>query len=71
MTFDPFSKEKTEPHTLVLDPVPNFAVGMKLQKNDGNTSNRASSSKPPDTPSTSGKGQEPTPTVGAPFTFTF
>jgi hypothetical protein len=63
--------EVTEPHILVLDPVPNLVVGTKPQKNDVDTSNRASSSMPPNTPSTSGKGQELSPMVRGPFTFTF
>jgi hypothetical protein len=56
MTFDPSSKEKTEPHGLVHDPVPPLLPGTKPQKNDGDTSTRASSPMPPpDTPSTPAK----------------
>jgi hypothetical protein len=56
MTFDPMSKEKTEPHSLLHDPVPLLLPGTKPQKNDGDTSTRTSSPMPPpDTPSTPAK----------------
>jgi hypothetical protein len=47
-TYDPLSKDKIEPHTLDLEPVPPLPEGTKPQKDDGDSSTRASS--PPATP---------------------
>ncbi|CAO2648918.1 Nn.00g098670.m01.CDS01 [Neocucurbitaria sp. VM-36] len=54
-TFDPLNEAKIEPHILVLDPVPPLRAGTKPQKDDGDSSTRASSPMPPDLPSTPAK----------------
>ncbi|KAF1845751.1 uncharacterized protein K460DRAFT_355525 [Cucurbitaria berberidis CBS 394.84] len=56
LTFDPLSKEKTNPHTLLIDPVPPLLAGTKPHKDDGDSSTRASSPIPPDLPLTPVKG---------------
>ena len=52
LTFDPANKAKTEPHTLVLDPVPPLLDGSKPPKDEDDTSTRASSPTSPDRPFT-------------------
>ncbi|KAH5259740.1 hypothetical protein HBI71_114180 [Parastagonospora nodorum] len=50
-TYDPRSKDKPEPYTLNLEPVPPLSVGIKPQKDDG-TSSTHTSSPAPDVPLT-------------------
>jgi hypothetical protein len=59
MTYDPDSKEKTEPRILLLDPATPLRLGEKPLKNDGDASSRSSSPMPPGTPSTPAKGVQP------------
>jgi hypothetical protein len=64
MTFDPLSKEKTESHGLIHNPVPPLLVGAKPQKkDDGDASMRAGSPMPPGPPSTPAKVAQSAPKV--------
>ncbi|RAR15926.1 hypothetical protein DDE83_000723 [Stemphylium lycopersici] len=49
-TYDPLSKEITEPRVLSLEPVPRLEVGAKPPKDEEDTSTRSSSPFPPATP---------------------
>jgi hypothetical protein len=48
LTSDPTSKAKTEPHTLILEPVPPLPIGAKPPKDDDDNSTQASSPTPTD-----------------------
>jgi hypothetical protein len=71
-TYGPTSKEKTDPHTLELDPVPSLLAGTKPLKDDGDSSTRTSSPAPPDQSSVPTKRprKDPALKVREPSTFT-
>ncbi|KAF2831984.1 hypothetical protein CC86DRAFT_400764 [Ophiobolus disseminans] len=51
LTADPKDKNKTVSHVLDLEPVPPLPLGTKPQKDDGDSSTRATTPMPPYTPS--------------------
>ncbi|KAL5122010.1 hypothetical protein ACEQ8H_000226 [Pleosporales sp. CAS-2024a] len=78
LKYDPSVKDRSEPHTLCLEPVPPLPIGTKPLKNDGDSSTQASSPirdtvPTPDKPEkkaqttkppTTIKKQPPMPTIG-------
>jgi hypothetical protein len=69
-TYDPRSKDKPEPHTLNLEPVPPLPVGIKAQKDDG-TSSTHTSSPAPDVPLTPTNAPEKGPVAKVRDSFAF